>query len=118
MTRTEPICGRWAKWATRSGQFARVKGVAVDRENRLYAVDAMSKVVQIFDEQGRLLTWFDDPESGSVAQTLPSKVVVDYDDAGFFQSYAAPDFKIEFLVIVINQLGPHMVSIFGFGQIK
>ena len=100
------------------GQFARVKGVAVDRENRLYAVDAMSKVVQIFDGQGRLLTWFDDPESGSVAQTLPSKVVVDYDDAGFFQSYAAPNFKIEFLVIVINQLGPHMVSIFGFGQMK
>jgi sugar lactone lactonase YvrE len=100
------------------GQFARVKGVAVDRENRLYAVDAMSKVVQIFDEQGRLLTWFDDPESGSAAQTLPAKVVVDYDDVGFFQSYAAPNFKIEYLVIVINQLGPHMVSIFGFGHMK
>ena len=40
------------------GQFARVKGVAVDRDNLLYAVDAMSKVVQVFDEQGHLLTWF------------------------------------------------------------
>jgi len=100
------------------GQFARVKGVAVDRDNRLYAVDAMSKVVQIFDEQGRLLTWFGEPGSYSLAQNLPAKVVVDYDDVDFFQSYAAPNFKVEYLVIVINQLGPHMVSIYGFGHKK
>ena len=34
-----------------------------------------------------------------MAQSLPSKVVVDYDDVDFFQSYAAPDFKVEYLVI-------------------
>jgi sugar lactone lactonase YvrE len=100
------------------GQFARVKGIAVDRDNRLYAVDAMSKVVQIFDEQGRLLTWFGQPGSNSLAQDLPAKVVVDYDDVDFFQSYAAPGFKVEHLVIVINQLGPNKVSIFGFGHKK
>lgn len=96
------------------GQFARVKGLAVDRENRLYAVDAMSGVTQIFNDKGQLLTWFGDPQF----QSLPAKVVVDYDDVGVFQSYAAPHFKVEFLVIVINQIGPHKVSVYGFGEMK
>ena len=102
----------------RLGQFARVKGIAVDRNNRLYAVDAMSQVIQIFDEDGRLLTWFADPDTGAKVQPLPAKIMVDYDDVGFFQKYAAPNFKIEHLVIVINQLGAHKVSVYGFGQKK
>ena len=96
------------------GQFARVKGVAVDRENRLYAVDAMSGVTQIFDDKGQILTWFGDPQF----QSLPAKVLIDYDDVSLFQSYAAPHFKIEYLVIVMNQLGPHKVSVYGFGEMK
>jgi DNA-binding beta-propeller fold protein YncE len=101
-----------------TGQFARVKGVAVDRDDRLYAVDALSQVTQVFDDQGRLLTWFAQPGSAGLVQNLPSKVVVDYDDVDFFQSYAAPNFKVEHLVIVINQIGPNKVSIFGFGHKK
>jgi len=101
-----------------TGQFARVKGVAVDRDDRLYAVDALSQVTQIFDDQGRLLTWFAQPGKDNLVQNLPAKVVVDYDDVDFFQSYAAPNFKVEHLVIVINQIGPNKVSIFGFGHKK
>ena len=101
-----------------AGQFARVKGIAVDRENRLYAVDAMSQVVQIFDDKGQVLTYFGEPMSGANIQNLPAKVLVDYDDAGLFQKYAAPGFEVDHLVIVINQLGVHKVSIFGFGQKK
>ena len=98
------------------GQFARVKGIAVDRDFRLYTVDAMSQVVQVFDEQGKLLTWFGEPGASSRAQNLPAKVVVDYDDVGYFQSCIAPGFKVQYLVIVINQIGSHLVSIYGFGQ--
>jgi len=101
-----------------TGQFARVKGVAVDRDDRLYAVDALSQVTQIFDDQGRLLTWFAQPGKDNLVQNLPAKVVVDYDDVDFFQSYAAPNFKVEHLVIVINQIGQHKVSIYGFGHKK
>jgi DNA-binding beta-propeller fold protein YncE len=100
------------------GQFARVKGVAVDRDNRLYAVDAMSQVVQVFNEQGKLLTWFGEPGGDAKFQNLPAKVLVDYEDVGFFEKYAAPNFKVEHLVIVINQLGPHKVSVYGFGEKK
>lgn len=100
------------------GQFARVKGVAADRDNRIYAVDAMSQVIQIFNDEGRLLTWFGDPTASKATQNLPAKVAVDYEDVGAFQSYVAPDFKLEHLVFVINQLGTHKVSVYGFGHKK
>lgn len=99
------------------GDFARVKGIAVDRDNRLYAVDAMSQVAQIFDEQGRLLTWFGDP-AGAELKGLPAKVLVDYDDIDSFRSMIAPGFQVEYLVFIINQIGPHKVSVFGFGHPK
>ena len=99
-----------------TGQFARVKGVAVDRDGRLYAVDAMSQVCQLFDEKGKILTWFGEPGVTGRIQNLPAKVAVDYDDVDYFSKYVAPGFKVEYLVIVINQLGGHKVSVFGFGN--
>ena len=100
------------------GEFARLKGVAVDRERRLYAVDAAGQLVQIFDDTGRLLMWFGEPGGSNVPLALPAKVIIDYDNLDFFQKYAAPDFKLEHLVIVINQYGPRKVNVFGFGQKK
>lgn len=100
------------------GQFARVKGIALDRENRLYAADAMSQVVQIFNDEGKPLTWFGEPGKDSNLQSLPAKVVVDYEDVPFFERYASPKFKVEHLVIVINQIGPRKVSVYGFGHMK
>jgi len=100
------------------GQFARVKGIAIDRQDRLYAVDAMSQVVQVFNDKGQLLTWFGEPGVAGRVQNLPAKVMVDYDDVGYFKDYISPDFKVEYLVVVINQLGSHMVSIYGFGHPK
>jgi len=100
------------------GEFARPKGVAVDRDNRLYAVDAAAQVVQIFDDQGRLLMWFGEPKASKVGLELPSKVLVDYDHVALFQKYAAPDFQLEHLVIVISQFGKREVSVFGFGHKK
>jgi DNA-binding beta-propeller fold protein YncE len=98
------------------GQFARVKGIAVDRAGRLYAADAMSQVVQLFDDKGKLLTLFADPNGSAKAQSLPTKVVVDYDNVASFKSTIAPGFKVEYLVFVLNQIGPHLVSVYGFGH--
>jgi DNA-binding beta-propeller fold protein YncE len=100
------------------GQFARVKGIALDRENRLYAADAMSQVVQIFNDEGKPLTWFGEPGADKQLQNLPAKVLVDYEDVPFFEHYASPKFKVEHLVFVINQIGPHKVSVYGFGHVK
>jgi hypothetical protein len=72
----------------------------------------------MFDDHGQLLMWFGDASSSNGALELPSKVVVDYDDVHFFQRYAAPDFHVECLLVVISQYGPHKVSVFGFGAKK
>jgi hypothetical protein len=100
------------------GQFARLRGVAVDREGRIYSVDAMNNVVQLFNQDNRLLLFFG--ESGETPGSLkvPAQVVVDYDNVALFEKYAAPGFKVEYLVIVTSQVGPRMVNVFGFGRRK
>jgi DNA-binding beta-propeller fold protein YncE len=98
------------------GEFARPKGVAVDRDGRVYVVDAGSQVVQIFDQEGRLLLYFGEMLPHAPGLDLPAKVIIDYDHVGYFQKYAAPNFHVEYLVIVTNQFGDSKVSVFGFGH--
>lgn len=100
------------------GMFARIKGIAVDREHQIYATDAMSQVIQIFNDKGQLLSYFGDPGEGARIQILPTKVAIDYDDVEYFKKYEAKNFVVEHLVIVINQLGPHKVAVYGFGHKK
>jgi sugar lactone lactonase YvrE len=102
----------------RPGEFARPKGVAVDHEGRVYVVDAATQVVQIFDPEGRLLLFFGEMQGSAPGLDLPAKIVIDYDHTELFASYAAPDFQIEHLVIVTNQVGQRKVSVFGFGHKK
>jgi sugar lactone lactonase YvrE len=100
----------------RPGEFARPKGVAVDRAGRLYVVDGATQVVQIFDAGGRLLLYFGEPQGKAPGLDLPAKVAIDYDHIDLFASYAAPGFKLEYLVLVTNQYGDRKVSVFGFGH--
>lgn len=98
------------------GEFARPKGVAVDREGRVYVVDAGTQVVQIFDPEGRLLLFFGEMLENMPGLDLPAKVIIDYEHVELFQSYAAPGFHLEYLVLVTNQFGDRKVSVFGFGH--
>jgi sugar lactone lactonase YvrE len=100
------------------GEFSRPKGIAVDREGRLYVVDAATQVVQLFDAQGQLLLFFGEMQGQTAGLDLPAKVAVDYDHTALFASYAAPDFQVEYLVIVTSQVGDRKVSVFGFGHRK
>jgi DNA-binding beta-propeller fold protein YncE len=101
-----------------AGTLKRPKGVAVDREGLVYVVDAAYQLVQMFDSSGRYLMWFGYPGDTPAALTLPAKVIVDYDHVRLFEKYAAPDFKVEHLVIVTSQFGNRKVSVFGFGHKK
>jgi DNA-binding beta-propeller fold protein YncE len=100
------------------GEFTRPKGVAVDQGNRVYVVDAAGQMVQMFDDTGRLLMWFGEPSKKQVSLFLPAKVLVDYDDVALFQKFAAPNFELEHLLVVMNQYGPMKVAVFGFGHKK
>ena len=101
------------------GLFARPKGLAVDREGRVYVVDASTQVVQLFDPEGHLLMYFGQAGSSTEGELyLPAAVKVDYDNVGLFQKWAAPGFKIEYLILVTSQFGDHKISVYGFGSRK
>jgi DNA-binding beta-propeller fold protein YncE len=98
------------------GGFARPKGVAVDKNDRLYAVDAAFENVQIFDNQGRILLFFGGPGNGPSNLYLPAGIAVDDNNVGYFQKFAYPDFKLEYLVYVTNMFGKNMLNVYGFGH--
>ncbi len=99
-------------------QFARPRGVAVDRDGRVYSVDAWHSVVQVFDAEGRFLMFFGGMGSQPGNLILPAQVAIDYDSVPLFSKYAAPDFDVEYLIIVTSQYGRRKVNIFGFGHKK
>jgi sugar lactone lactonase YvrE len=100
------------------GQFARPKGIAVDRGGRVYVGDAAFQNVQIFDRMDRVLMAFGQPPDGSQGLNLPADVSIDYDNVELFRRYAAPGFDIEYLILVVSQFGPDQVDVFGFGKMR
>jgi hypothetical protein len=101
------------------GSFARPRGLAFDRQDRLYAVDAAFNNLQIFNpDTTQLLLFFSKGGLEPGDLNLPAKVAIDYDDVQYFQQYAAPNFQIEYLILVTSQFGERKVSVFGFGTMK
>jgi len=98
------------------GGFVRPKGLAVDKNDRLYVVDAAFENVQIFDDQGRMLLFFGGPGSGPGNLYLPAGIAVDDNNVAYFQKFAYPDFKLEYLVYVTNMFGKNMLNVYGFGH--
>jgi len=96
-------------------ELVRPKGVAVDRENRIWVVDAATEVAKIYDERGQLLLFFGLPGNEPGMMNLPATIVLDYDNVAFFQKYAVKGASIEFLVLVSNQYGSNKISVYGFG---
>lgn len=97
------------------GQFALPKGIGADHEGRVYVVDAAAPVVQLFDAEGRLLMFFGEPHnSGPAGLYLPAGLAVDYDNVALFKKDVAPGYQLEYLILVVNQVGPNKISVFGF----
>ncbi|PIY99077.1 MAG: hypothetical protein COY64_02765 [Hydrogenophilales bacterium CG_4_10_14_0_8_um_filter_62_70] len=99
------------------GGFARPKGIDVDHDGFVYAVDGAFENAQIFDQKSTdLLLFFGGygPHTGSMY--LPSGLHLDYDNVDYFKQYVDPNFKVDYLVYVGNLLGDHKVNIYGFGN--
>lgn len=97
--------------------LVRPKGIAFDRSNRMWVVDAgPATAVKVFRNDGRLLMLFGflGLEPGNMY--LPAGIHIDYDNVDLFKKYAVKGAKLEFLVLVTNQYGPHKVSVYGFGK--
>jgi DNA-binding beta-propeller fold protein YncE len=100
------------------GDFARPKGIAVDRDNRLYVVDAAFENVQLFNEEGRLLLFFGAPGRDRDSINLPTAVTIDYDNTKYFDRYADPNFHLEYLILVASQFGINKVNVYGYGKME
>ncbi|MCK5516615.1 MAG: hypothetical protein KAI39_07055 [Desulfobulbaceae bacterium] len=98
------------------GQFGRPKGVATDSNNRFYVVDSAHQNVQLFDSNDRLLMFFGDPGLPVGSMNIPAGITVTDDGLAFYQQLAAPDFELEQVVMVVNQVGRHKVGIYGLGK--
>lgn len=99
-----------------SGKFARPKGIAIDKQGRMHVADAAFQNVQTFDtNDGKLLMAYGQPEKGE-GLSLPAAVKIDYDNVALFKRYAAPNFNVEYLVLVTSQVAPNKIDVFGFGQ--
>ncbi len=101
-----------------TGKLARPKSVAVDRQNRVLALDASFANFQIFREDAQLLGFVASGGTNPENLSLPAGLCISYDLAPFFQKYAAPGFKLEYIVAVANQAGPSKINIYGFGKMK
>jgi sugar lactone lactonase YvrE len=104
------------------GNFVKPKGISVDEQGRIYVVDGGTNMVQVFDDQYRLLTYFGWPglETGSLS--APTGIAVTTELVDYYQKFAAPGFKLEKLIFVVNQFGTEYcvppVSIYGLGEMK
>jgi DNA-binding beta-propeller fold protein YncE len=109
---------KFGEVGTAHGQFIRPKGIAVDREHRVYSVDAATEVVQLFDDQDRLLMFLGKRLGTAPGLVLPAGICIDYDHLAHFAPYVDPGFTLEYLVLVVSQMGSSQINIYGFGHKK
>lgn len=102
---------------TSPSSLVRAKGIAFDREDRIWVVDAgPACAVKVFrKEDGRLLMYFGTLGTSPGLMYLPATVVIDYENVDLFREYAVEGAELEFIVLVTNQFGNQKVSVYGFG---
>lgn len=100
------------------GKFARPKGLTLDKEGRLYVVDAAFENIQIVDKKGKLLLFFGQAGDKPADINLPADISINYDSVEFFQAYAHPKFKLEYVLLVSSQFGVNKINIFGYGRME
>ena len=62
--------------------------------------------------------FFGGPGAARDSVNLPTVVKIDYENVSYFERYAAPNFDIEYLVLVASQFGVNKVTVFGFGSLR
>lgn len=96
------------------GQFARPKGLTVDKNENLYVLDAAFENAQIFDKNGNLLMHFGGPYNGHGDMYLPFDIDIEYDNMDYFQNYVDISYNLKYLIYVSNQYGPDKINVYGF----
>lgn len=100
------------------GKFARPKGIAVDKDNNLYAIDANFENVQIFNDKGQLLLFFGGHYKGKGDMNLPYGITIDYNNLEYFNKYVHPNYNLKYIILVTNQVGGDKINVYGKVEIK
>jgi hypothetical protein len=101
----------------RAGDFAQLKGIAVDPDGMIYVVDAAFQAVQVFDNSGRPLFAMGGPKAAQGPMDLPAGIWIDRHNLEYLRDYLHPDFEPEYLILVANQISPeHRVAIYAYGK--
>ncbi len=103
------------------GEFARPRGIAVDSGNQIYVADAGLSNVQVFDKEKRLLGFFGTSGLPSGSLNMPAGIAVTKDNLDYFQKMAAPGFKLEEVIYVVNQYTSPInpaISVYGYGSMQ
>jgi DNA-binding beta-propeller fold protein YncE len=104
------------------GKFIKPKGIALGPEGFIYVVDGGGNVVQVFDEKFRLLTYFGWPGLPVGSLSSPAGIAITTDNLEYFKKFAAPGFKMDYLIFVVSQFGQEFciprISVYGFGQMQ
>lgn len=100
------------------GYFSRPKGIAVDRDERIYVVDAAFENVQVYDKEYKLLLYMLTPGAERHNINLPAAVSIDYDNLRYFKQYLSPGFKAEYLLFVTSNFGPNKVNVYAHGTYR
>ena len=100
------------------GKFARPKGLSLDKDGNLYVVDAAFENIQLINNKGKLLLFFGQAGDKPGDLNLPADIYIDYNNVKFFQPYAHPKFKLEYVLLVTSQYGVNKINVFGFGRME
>ncbi|MGN6369243.1 MAG: hypothetical protein ACTHN5_13360 [Phycisphaerae bacterium] len=100
------------------GNFVRPKHMAVDSSGILYVVDNAFQNVQMFNDKGQMLMFFGAPGTHPGAMEMPVGICTTDSDVDLFQKYSHPDFEVQRLVLVTNNVGTAKISVYGLGVLK
>lgn len=99
------------------GGMVRPKGHALNRDGKLYLVDAGMEITQVFDvASADPLLAFGKYGSGPGSTYMPYGIDIDYDNVAYFAKYADPEFKPEYLIYVVNHAGNDELIVYAYGQ--
>lgn len=95
------------------GQFEKIKGLAIDRDGIIHAVDAGFQNVQMFDRNGQILMFYGGSYTGEGTLYLPAGIHIDYKNIEYFKKFLPAELNIQHLIFVTSQYGPDDINIYA-----
>lgn len=95
------------------GQFFRINGIAVDHNDKLFAIDAAYENIQIFNDKGQVLMFFGGRNGNAGDMILPRHIAIDYKNVDYFKDYIDPEYNIAYLIWVTCGYGSNKLQVYG-----